>query len=59
MLIRLATKQDIPMWKVLSNEYNSYILEISTDFSKWYQGFEEYMSRKIDQSEALIAVEIT
>ena len=59
MLIRLATKQDIPIWKALSNEYDSYISEISTDFSKWYQGFDEYMSRKIEQSEALIAVERT
>ena len=57
MLIRWATKQDIPMWEALSKEYDQYILEIATDFSKWYQGFYEYMSRKIEQHEAVMAVD--
>ncbi len=57
MLIRWATKQDISIWKSLSKEYDKYISEISFDLSKWYNGFNEYMNRKIDQYEAVIAVD--
>ena len=57
MLIRLATLADIPAWKALSTEYDPYISEISTNFSKWYQGFDEYITRKIEQYEAVIAID--
>jgi len=57
MLIRWITKQDIPMWEALSNEYDKYVSETAIDFSKWYQGFSDYMNRKIGQYEAVIAVD--
>ena len=57
MLVRWATKQDIPMWEALSKEYDHYISEIATDLSKWYQGFYDYMNRKIEQHEAVVAVD--
>ena len=57
MLIRWANKQDIPMWEALSKEYDKHISEISADFNKWYHGFIDYMNRKIEQYEAVIAVD--
>jgi len=57
MLVRWATKQDIPMWEALSNEYDQYISEIATDFGKWYPGFSDYMNRKIEQYEAVVAMD--
>jgi diadenosine tetraphosphate (Ap4A) HIT family hydrolase len=57
MLIRFATKQDIPLWETLSHEYDQYISEIALDFGKWYNGFDDYMNRKIEQNEAVIAVD--
>lgn len=57
MLIRWAVKKDIPVWEALSKEYDPYISEISGDLSKWYQGFNDYMNRKIEQYEAVIAVD--
>ena len=56
MLVRWATIQDIPMWEALSREYDPYIAEIAVDFNKWYQGYHEYMTRKIEQHEAILAV---
>jgi len=57
MLIRWATKQDIPMWEALSKEYDQYISEVAIDFGKWYDGFGDYMNRKIEQYEAIIATD--
>lgn len=57
MLIRWATKQDISMWEALSKEYDKYISEVATDFCKWYDGFNDYMNRKIEQYEALVAID--
>jgi diadenosine tetraphosphate (Ap4A) HIT family hydrolase len=57
MLVRWLTTEDIPLWETLSKEYDQYIYEIATDFSKWYQGFHDYMNRKINQHEAVIAVD--
>ena len=57
MLIRWANEQDIPMWEALSKEYDQYISKIATDFSKWYKGFRDYMNRKIEQHEAVVAVD--
>jgi len=57
MLIRWATKEDIPAWLGLSREYDTYISQIATDFSKWYLGFEEYFNRKIEQYGAVMAVD--
>jgi len=57
MLIRWVNKQDIFMWETLSKEYDRHISEISTDFNKWYDGFIDYMNRKIEQYEAVIAVD--
>ena len=57
MLLRFMAAADIPAWKSLSKEYDRYIGKIATDFSKWYQGFDEYMLRKIKQYEAVIAVD--
>ena len=57
MLIRWATTQDIPMWEALSREYDQYVSEIATNFNKWYQGFGDYMNRKISQHEAVVAID--
>ena len=46
MLIRWATKHDIPLWESLSKEYDQFISEIATDLGKWYQGFNDFMSRE-------------
>lgn len=57
MLVRWATRNDIPNWEALSREYDKYISDIGIDFSRWYQGFDDYMNRKIEQYEAVIAID--
>lgn len=57
MLIRFAAENDLPTWQALSKEYDPFVSKISADFSKWYQGFIDYMARKIEQSEAIIAID--
>ena len=57
MLIRFATATDIPSWMELSCEYDQYIKEIATNFDKWYLEFDNYVTRKITQHEAVTAID--
>jgi len=65
MIIRPVSEADIPKWTALSREYDRYILELVSDLSEWYGGndtspaFDEYMTAKIRQREAFIAVDET
>jgi diadenosine tetraphosphate (Ap4A) HIT family hydrolase len=57
MLIRWATIEDLSVWKELSKEYDLHIAEIATNFSKWYEGFDEFMLCKIEQYDAVLAMD--
>src|SRR5665647_727170 len=57
------TVEDIPTWIALSNEYDDYVRELVPDLTQWYEGnefdiaFVDYMKAKIQQHEAIMAIE--
>ena len=56
MLTRWITTADKPAWMALSKEYDREISEIAC-LTAFYDGFDEYMNRKIAQNEAAMAVD--
>lgn len=60
MLIRWATEEDKEAWLRLSQEYDKYISEMTTDMALWYDGydgFNNYMNEKIKKNNAVIALD--
>lgn len=57
MLVRMATCEDKPAWLALSQEYDKYVCELTSDMALWYDGFDSYMDTKIRKNEAAIAVD--
>jgi len=57
MLLRLATTDDKPAWLALSREYDKYISELTENIDLWYNGFDEYMTSKINKHNAVIAID--
>lgn len=57
MLIRAATLDDRHAWLDLAHESDGLIGRLVTDITAFYEGFEEYMTRKIGQHEAFIAID--
>jgi diadenosine tetraphosphate (Ap4A) HIT family hydrolase/predicted GNAT family N-acyltransferase len=57
MLIRALIKNDIPAWLALAHEGDDIVAGLIPDISVFYQGFDEYMARKIKQHEAFMAVD--
>ncbi len=60
MLIRWATKDDKKAWLKLSQEYDKYILELTSDLALWYDGydgFNKYMDLKIKKNNVVIALD--
>lgn len=55
--------EDIPIWIVLSHEYDIYMRELVSDLTVWYEGdendiaFTDYMMAKITQNEAFMAID--
>ena len=57
MLIRALTKDDIPAWLALAHESDDIVARMVPDITVFYDGFNEYMERKIKQHEAFMAVD--
>lgn len=60
MLIRWATMTDKAAWLELSQEYDKYISEMTSDMALWYDGydgFDKYMQGKIKKNNAVMAVD--
>lgn len=60
MLIRWATWEDKAAWLALSQEYDKYISEMTSDMALWYDGydgFDNYMNEKIKKNNAVMAVD--
>ncbi len=57
MLIRLVSEEDKNRWLELSCEVSYEVVKsLTKDVNTFWQGFNDYMDRKIAQHEALIAV---
>jgi hypothetical protein len=57
MLIRTLTERDIPVWLALAHESDDVVLGLKRNLTVFYEGFDEYMERKIMQEEAFKAVD--
>ena len=57
MLLRWATTLDKPAWLALSREYDNYIRNLTDDMDLWYNGFDKYMTGKINKYNAVIALD--
>lgn len=63
IITKSMTTEDIPTWIALSNEYDDYVRGIVPDLTQWYEGnesdmaFADYMKAKIEQGEAIKAIE--
>jgi len=56
MLIRAVTLDDRQAWIDLAHESDVLIITLIPDITAFYEGFDEYMLRKIGKHEAFIAV---
>ncbi|HLB27830.1 MAG TPA: GNAT family N-acetyltransferase [Dehalococcoidales bacterium] len=57
MLLRAVTLGDTQAWLDLSHEWDDIVAQLIQDTSVFYEGFDDYMSAKIKQNEAFIAVD--
>jgi len=57
MLLRAVTLGDTQAWLDLSHEWDDIVAQLISDTSVFYEGFDDYMSSKINQNEAFIAVD--
>ncbi|MHB8104611.1 MAG: GNAT family N-acetyltransferase [Dehalococcoidales bacterium] len=57
MLIRALTKKDIPDWLALAHEGDDVVRGLNADIIVFYEGFDEFMARKIEQHEASMAAD--
>ena len=62
--IKNVSVEDIPIWILLSKEYDDYVREVVPDLTEWYEGngttslhFVDYMKSKIHKNEAFMAVD--
>ncbi|MCL2409409.1 MAG: hypothetical protein FWC96_07325 [Oscillospiraceae bacterium] len=61
MEIKTVSLSDIPVWILLSKEYDSYVQEIVPNLTEWYEGnetspsYDSYMRSKISKNEAFMA----
>lgn len=57
MLIRALMEKDIPVWLALAHEGDEAVSGMSADIAVFYEGFDDFMARKIKQHEAFMAVD--
>jgi diadenosine tetraphosphate (Ap4A) HIT family hydrolase/GNAT superfamily N-acetyltransferase len=57
MLITAVGVDDIPQWIELAHDVEAIFADVITDREVWYKGFDEYMTAKIRQHEAFMAVD--
>jgi len=56
MLIRGLTQKDIPSWLALAHEGDDAVRGLNLSLATFYDGFDAYMTRKIEQNEAFMAL---
>jgi diadenosine tetraphosphate (Ap4A) HIT family hydrolase len=57
MLIRPATKADIPAWLALGHEKDLIVFQLTPDVNKFWDGFKSWVERKIEGNEAFMAID--
>lgn len=56
--IRTVTYVDMKVWALLAHQYSDTVLrELAADINVFYNGFEAYMERKIQQNEVFMAID--
>ena len=61
--IKNVCLSDIPVWISLSKEYDTYIRDIVSELTEWYEGgetsisFDSYMKAKIDKNEVFMVTD--
>ena len=56
-MIRAVTLDDRQVWLDLAHESDGLVMELVPDIATFYEGFDDYMVRKITQHEAFMVVD--